>query len=64
MANEFQIWLTNQGYYRKDKSLVWWKDGKIVDGAELSRKLNEWKAFANLLTHTYKYLTTTPCPQG
>jgi hypothetical protein len=46
MANEFQIWLMNQGYYRKEGSLVWWKDDKIVDGAELRRKLNEWEALA------------------
>lgn len=45
-ANEFQIWLMSQGYYRKKGSLLWWKDDKIVGGAELSKKLNEWKALA------------------
>ena len=47
MANDFQKWLMNQGYYRKEGSLLWWKDDNIVNGAELSKKLNEWKALAN-----------------
>jgi len=47
MANEFQIWLINQGYNRKDGILEWMKGGKIVSGKELSVKLNEWKALAN-----------------
>jgi hypothetical protein len=44
MANEFQIWLMKQGYYRNNDSLVWWKDDKMVDGKELNRKLNQWKS--------------------
>jgi hypothetical protein len=41
--NEFQKWLIKQGYYRSEKSLVWKKNDEIVDGAELSKKLDEWK---------------------
>jgi len=43
MTNDFQIWLVNEGYYRKEGSLLWWKDDKIVNGSELYKKLNEWK---------------------
>lgn len=42
MANDFQIWLMGQGYYRGD-DLTWMKDGVIVSGKELYDKLNEWK---------------------
>ena len=56
MANDFQKWLMNQGYYRKEGSLLWWKDDNIVNGAELSKKLNEWKA---LKKDTKKYLKNT-----
>jgi hypothetical protein len=45
MENQFQIWLKSKGYYRKEGSLIWWKNDKIVTGKELSDKLNEWKKF-------------------
>ncbi len=41
MANDFQKWLINQGYYRKEGSLLWLKNGEVVKGRELSKKLNE-----------------------
>ena len=43
MGNAFQQWLVSQGYYRKEGSLLWWKNDKIVSGKELSDKLNEYK---------------------
>ena len=47
MSNNFQNWLISQGYSRKDGSLEWLKDGKIVSGKELSEKLSEFKALIN-----------------
>ena len=47
--NEFQRWLTDQGYYRNaDTDRNWAKDGKIVSGKELSDKLNEWKLISRI----------------
>lgn len=44
MANDFQLWLMEQGYYRdKTSGGAWAKDGNIVSGKELNDKLNEWK---------------------
>ncbi len=43
MANEFQIWLKNQGYYRSTNTLGWMKNGTEVSGKELFEKLNEFK---------------------
>lgn len=43
MSNDFQTWLKNQGYYRKEGSFLWWKDEKHVSGEEFSKKLHEWK---------------------
>ena len=48
MANKFQIWLMNQGYYRKEGSLVWWKADKRVDGSILAKKLDEWKSLEKI----------------
>lgn len=45
MANDFQKWLMEQGYYRENGG-VWMKDGLIVSGKKLNEKLNEWKALA------------------
>lgn len=42
--NSFQHWLEKQGYYRQRGSLVWRKGKKIVNGKELSKKLDEWKS--------------------
>lgn len=42
--NNFQSWLIDEGYYRAEGSLVWLKNEMKVSGAELSIKLNEWKA--------------------
>ena len=39
--NDFQLWLTNQGYYRELG--VWMKDGLIVSGKVLYDKLEEYK---------------------
>lgn len=44
MANDFQIWLMSQGYYRNETTGgAWYKDGNIVTGKELNDKLNDWK---------------------
>lgn len=47
MANDFQKWLMSQGYYRKKGSLLWYKDGVIVRGRDLGKKLHEWKELRN-----------------
>lgn len=41
--NDFQKWLTEQGYYRENGVGVWMRNGIIVSGKELHDKLNEWK---------------------
>jgi hypothetical protein len=42
--NDFQKWLELQGYFRKKDSSLWYdKDFKIVNGAILAKKLKEWK---------------------
>ena len=50
MENQFQTWLKAQGYYRKEGSLMWWKNDEHVHGSELSLKLNEWKSLMNNTT--------------
>ena len=46
MANDFQKWLMQQGYYRENGISAWMKDGLIVSGKELNDKLNEWKTLS------------------
>ncbi len=41
--NEFQKWLTEQGFYRVEGSLVWYLDGEHVSGAKLAHLLEEYK---------------------
>jgi len=43
MANDFQKWLMEQGYYRENGGGAWMKDEMIVSGKELNNKLKEWK---------------------
>lgn len=43
MANEFQLWLTRQGFERKDSLSPWIYKGEIVSGLTLYNKLEEWK---------------------
>ena len=49
-ANDFQIWLMSKGYYRTLDSLHWIKDGHTVNGKQLSKLLNEFKALQNRLS--------------
>lgn len=42
--NKFQLWLISLGYYREEGSGVWWYDNKVVYGAELAKKLEEFKS--------------------
>lgn len=41
--NEFQKWLTEQGFYRVEGSLVWYFDNKQATGEQLCEKLEEFK---------------------
>lgn len=43
MSNPFQIWLMSQKYYRKEGSLLWYRDNLLVKAKELSGKLREFK---------------------
>jgi len=49
MANDFQLWIIDKGYYRNKKTgMAWAKDGVIATGKELNELLKEWK---ELTTH-------------
>lgn len=49
MGNTFQEWIKSQGYCRKLDSLVWWKDGEVVSGDDLFKKLKEFENLKNKL---------------
>lgn len=57
MENQFQTWLKAQGYYRKEDSLMWWKNGEPIHGSELSLKFKEWEREMNK-TSVDNYLLT------
>lgn len=48
MANDFQIWLINQGYTREHETWgAWIKDGEPISGKLLYDKLEEWKKISD-----------------
>ena len=57
MENQFQTWLKAQGYYRKEDSPMWWKNGEPIHGSELSLKFKEWEREMNK-TSVDNYLFT------
>ena len=57
MENQFQTWLKAQGYYRKEDSPMWWKNGEPIHGSELSLKFKEWEREMNK-TSVDNYLLT------